>query len=169
MKYSEGTTLDKYLKVNKAQIKSTTPFELLRGRRSKVKLEPRSENEIRPIFTSIVKALIYLHEIANVCHRDIKMTNILVEKKGKVRLIDFGFSTVVDYSVDGHGGKPMVTRICGTPCFMSPELTKMDMSVEGRRDFYDGKAVDVWALGVCLYKMLTGIFPFGSNIFTFFF
>lgn len=82
MEYSEGETLDKHWRTLKPSKKSTTPFELLRGRRSKLKLTPIPENDIKPIFYGIVKAVLYLHEVAQICHRDIKMSNILVEKKG---------------------------------------------------------------------------------------
>lgn len=163
MEHSNGTTLDKYLKGIKPETTKTKNFELLRGRRSKIKLKVLPENIIRRIFKGLTRAILYLHEVANVCHRDIKMSNILIEENEKIKLIDFGFSTSFDYSKEGSLGKPMVSRLCGTPCYMSPELTKIDLGVVNRRSFYNGKAVDVWALGVCLYKMIFGIFPFGGK------
>jgi serine/threonine protein kinase len=46
----------------------------------------------------------------------------------------------------------MLKVFCGTPSYMSPEIV--------RKKDYDGKPVDMWALGVLLYVMLTGTFPF---------
>ena len=87
----------------------------------------------------------------NIIHRDIKLDNILIDEKTKmVKLIDFGFSVILNNNM---------TRLkifCGTPSYMSPEIT--------RKHEYDGKPVDVWALGVLLYVMITGTSPFkGTN------
>lgn len=62
-----------------------------------------------------------------------------------VKLIDFGFSVVI-------AGGQRLKIFCGTPSYMSPEIV--------RKHEYDGKPVDIWALGVLLYVMLTGTFPF---------
>lgn len=163
MEYSPGITLDKFIRNHTPKSTIKSPYELLRGRRSNLKLAPISENEIKPIFKNLVKSVFYLHEIAQICHRDIKLSNILLEKKGKIKLIDYGFSSTVDFCIRGFEGRPMVNQICGTPCYMSPELTRLDQSSQRRKEFYDGKAVDIWALGVCLYKMIHGVFPFGGN------
>ena len=79
-------------------------------------------------------------------HRDIKLDNILVEESSRqVKLIDFGFSVVV-------AGGQILKVFCVTPSYMSPEIV--------RKHEYDGKPVDIWALGVLLYVLLTGTFPF---------
>lgn len=63
-----------------------------------------------------------------------------------VKLIDFGFSVLTTTQ------NQRLKVFCGTPSYMAPEITrKMD---------YEGKPVDIWALGVLLYVMLTGTFPF---------
>lgn len=80
------------------------------------------------------------------CHRDVKLDNILLEEKtNMVKIIDFGFSVM-----SSLGQKLKI--FCGTPSYMAPELTQ--------KKEYDGKAVDMWALGVLLFVMLTGNFPF---------
>lgn len=99
----------------------------------------------RRMFKQIVEAVTYLHSI-NVVHRDIKLDNILIEEGSRqVKLIDFGFSVIVS---------PLqkLKVFCGTPSYMCPEIVR-------KRD-YEGKPVDMWALGILLYVMLTGVFPF---------
>ncbi len=48
--------------------------------------------------------------------------------------------------------------LCGTPCYMAPEL------VTKKTKYYDPIFVDSWALGVLLYRLLFGTFPFKGNI-----
>ena len=99
----------------------------------------------RRIFKQVAEAVNYLHSI-NTVHRDIKLDNILIEEGTRmVKLIDFGFSVVV-------ANHQRLKIFCGTPSYMSPEIV--------RKHEYDGKPVDMWALGVLLYVMLTGTFPF---------
>lgn len=62
-----------------------------------------------------------------------------------MKLIDFGFSTDIDIN------KPYKI-FCGTPSYMAPEILE-------KREFKGGPS-DVWALGVILYTMLVGKFPF---------
>lgn len=86
----------------------------------------------------------HLHSI-NVVHRDIKLDNVLIEEGSRaVKLIDFGFSVIVS--------NQKLKVFCGTPSYMCPEIV--------RKEDYEGKPVDIWALGVLLYVMLTGTFPF---------
>lgn len=70
-----------------------------------------------------------------------------------IKIIDFGF---VAFAVDAAGRNQRLKIFCGTPSYMAPELV--------RKSEYDGQQVDMWALGVLLYAMLTGTFPFrGQN------
>lgn len=73
------------------------------------------------------------------------MENIIINDKNKVKLIDFGFSVQV-----AEDSKLRIA--CGTPSYMSPEIVQ-------KRD-YNGFAADVWSLGILLYVMVTGTFPF---------
>ena len=63
-----------------------------------------------------------------------------------VKLIDFGFSVLTNTA------NQRLKVFCGTPSYMAPEIT--------RKTDYEGRPVDMWALGVLLYVMLTGTFPF---------
>ena len=98
----------------------------------------------RRMFRQIAEAMEYLHSL-NICHRDIKLDNILIENRtNNIKIIDFGFSVIC--------GNQKLKIFCGTPSYMSPEIVQ-------KRD-YEGKPVDMWALGVLLFAMLTGTFPF---------
>lgn len=84
----------------------------------------------------------YLHD-RNIIHRDIKLENILITKQRHVKLIDFGFSTEI-FSAS-------LQTFCGTPSYIAPEMI-------AKKGY--GRSVDVWALGITLYKMVSGHFPF---------
>lgn len=100
------------------------------------------EKDARKIFRSLVDGMAYLHS-QSVSHRDIKLENVLLDSKLTPKLIDFGFATC---TLD------KVKLFCGTPSYMAPEIV---LKTE-----YHGEPADVWALGVLLYVLLTGIFPF---------
>lgn len=109
-----------------------------------------SEDETKVIVKQVLSCLLYLHS-KNIVHRDIKLENILFSsdsyKNLKVRLIDFGFATTYD-RMNG------MQLILGSPLFMAPELVK--------REIYDER-VDIWALGVLAYVLMSAIQPFGAN------
>lgn len=84
-------------------------------------------------------------------HRDLKPGNIMVDKKGKPWVTDFGLAITEDEQFQRRG------EIAGTPSYMSPE------QLEGKVDWCDGRT-DIWAIGVILYQCLTGRMPFrGQN------
>lgn len=103
------------------------------------------EGECKLIFKQILTSVHYLHCLS-IGHRDIKMENILYTKAGVIKLIDFGFAVQT---------KDKLRTYCGTPTYMAPELVK--------KTNYFGADVDKWALGVLLYRMLTGIYPFRAS------
>lgn len=90
----------------------------------------------------------YLHD-RHIVHRDVKLENLLLDDSGTVKIIDFGFSTIVP------PGKRLKI-FCGTPSYMAPEIVA--------RKEYSGFCADIWAIGVLLYALLCGSFPFrGQN------
>lgn len=89
-------------------------------------------------------AVVHMHS-RNVVHRDLKLDNILVDTKDRVKIIDFGFATKCDVN-------EKLSFFCGTPHYMDPDLV--------RKNHYSGHAADVWALGVILFTLLTGRMPY---------
>ena len=73
---------------------------------------------------------------------------MFVDSEANVKIADFGLQKKVTQNDE------MKTR-CGTPGFMAPEISNMFCT-----DAYDGKAVDIFALGVVLYVMILASFPF---------
>lgn len=94
----------------------------------------------------VADALNYAHEL-NMVHRDIKPDNVLVTKKGVVKLADLGLAKPIndDLSMTASGVG------AGTPHYMAPEQMRSAKDVDGRADIY--------ALGGMLYVMLTGKKP----------
>ena len=98
---------------------------------------------------TIAAALIQLHR-RGLVHKDIKPANILVNAAGEVRFTGFGIASRL--SRERQALEPPET-IAGTLAYMAPEQTgRMNRSIDSRSDLY--------ALGVTLYEMLTGMLPF---------
>lgn len=101
------------------------------------------------IFLYAARALSYAHS-RKVIHRDIKPGNILVSKRGEVKLLDFGIAAIRDQINDQD--LTQVGMTLGTPSYMAPEQFTSSRDVDKRADIY--------SLGVMLYEMLTGKKPF---------
>ncbi|URE08733.1 serine threonine-protein kinase [Musa troglodytarum] len=105
-----------------------------------------SEDEARYFFQQLICGVSYCHYM-QICHRDLKLENTLLDGSPapRLKICDFGYSK----SSLLHS-RPKST--VGTPAYIAPEVLS-------RRE-YDGKTADVWSCGVTLYVMLVGAYPF---------
>jgi len=109
-----------------------------------------SEGKARYFFKQCVDALGYCHE-RRVAHHDIKLENMLLTTEQSLRLSDFGLSQKL------HAMEGGITSYGGSPLYMAPEVFSLQPHNE---------QVDVWSLGICLYVMVSGTFPFVANNYT---
>ena len=105
------------------------------------------ERMARKFFRQMVSAVAYCHGNGLV-HRDLKIENVLIDREGNARLVDFGLSNFF------HPRQHLDT-FCGSLYFAAPEL------LCGKP--YVGPEIDVWSLGVILYVLVCGKVPFDDK------
>lgn len=115
-------------------------------------LKSFTEIQAADIIHQIMLGLNYMH-LQSITHRDIKPENILlvsdVIDNFDIKIADLGFSTQLDKETG-------LELVLGTPLYMAPELVKHQKYTE---------KVDVWALGIITYQLLSGKTPYdGKNI-----
>jgi len=119
-----------------------------------LKRGPLDEDQLIRILVQVCRALTEAHELG-VVHRALKPANILLrpteQGRTKVKVVDFGLAKTVT------GSEPLTAKglVVGTPMFMSPE------QVQGRSDV-DPRS-DVYALGILLYRAVSGRYPFAHE------
>lgn len=92
----------------------------------------------------IVNAVAYLHS-ENICHRDLKLENVVLDRNHIAKLIDFGLA------FNCSPTNELAIGSVGSPAYMAPEQLS---SIR-----YDGKKADIWSLGSILYYMLVRKYP----------
>jgi formylglycine-generating enzyme required for sulfatase activity/predicted Ser/Thr protein kinase len=114
-----------------------------------VKNRALAVRDILLLFAKICRAVGYAHQ-RGVIHRDLKPSNILVDSAGEPHVLDFGLAKqeheIAPYTVSVAG------QLVGTVPYMSPEQVRGSADIDVRSDVY--------ALGVVLYRLLTGRFPY---------
>jgi len=112
---------------------------------------PVPEPDVQALAKQLFRALRYLHTVAYIAHRDLKMENLMLKSAGMplsqntLKVIDFGFA---------QGFRPGVasfSELCGTPGYMAQEVLCENM--------YDEKC-DLFSCGAIIYKLVSGELPF---------
>lgn len=105
---------------------------------------------VASLLQDIASAIDYAHR-HGVIHRDIKPDNILVDDEGHPILTDFGIAKLLESNANftATGG------FLGTPAYMAPEQGQGKPNIDGRADIY--------ALGLVVYEMMTGMHPYASS------
>jgi serine/threonine-protein kinase len=110
--------------------------------------------EALTIARQTAEALEAAHE-KGILHRDLKPANIGLTSDGRVKVLDFGLAKVLDGPGESASTVTALRtgdgKVMGTPAYMSPEQARGDAV---------GRQADIWAFGVVLYELLTGISPF---------
>lgn len=98
-------------------------------------------DDIKLYLAEIICAIEFLHN-HNIVYRDLKLENIVIDKNGHLRLVDFGFAKRLK--------KERTYTRWGTEGYIAPEIIK---------DFGHGLAADIWSLGILFCNMVSGITP----------
>ncbi|EIW75620.1 Pkinase-domain-containing protein [Coniophora puteana RWD-64-598 SS2] len=106
-----------------------------------------AEDESKILFGQLCLAVAYLHD-KGIVHRDLKLENVLLDERCRVKLGDFGFTREYERGA-------FMETFCGTTGYAAPEM------LQGKK--YLGPEVDIWSMGVILYTLLTGTLPFDDD------
>lgn len=132
-------------------------MELMRGRDLSAILHERHvlrSEEVVDVALQVCAGLKHAHE-AGIVHRDLKPANLFVAESDEgttVKIMDFGISK--DLASVSHD-LTASSVIIGTPHYMSPEQIRTSRSVDER--------ADLWSVGVVMYRLLTGTYPFSAD------
>ena len=106
-----------------------------------------SKSVVKSIMTQLVEAVDFCHK-QGIIHRDMKLDNILIDENNKIKLTDFGLCGIKNSKYD------VFSQRMGTVRYTSPEMLEENGYNE---------SVDVWGIGVVLFLLLTGKYPFDGS------
>jgi serine/threonine protein kinase len=109
-----------------------------------------NENECKKIFKQIYDAVCYIHQ-RNIIHRDLKPNNILFLDEEKTHIV------IIDFGISGFSNGNNREKIkAGTTLFLAPETAC-------GKEFCSNRKLDIWALGIILFRMIEGVYPFDGK------
>lgn len=107
-----------------------------------------NKSDIKNIMRQLITAILYIHK-KGIIHRDLKLENVLINDELTIKITDFGLCTIKESEFDTF------TSHLGTARYSSPEMLNAEPY---------NCSVDIWAIGIMLFKLITGKYPFdGSN------
>jgi serine/threonine protein kinase/class 3 adenylate cyclase len=127
-----------------------TSMELVEGESLSAKLSRSGALQLSEAMDIARQICAGLHEAhaQGIVHRDLKPANVMIDRSGTVKIMDFGIARMVQR--DG----PMTGTIVGTPEYMAPEQAEMKPV---------SPSTDIYALGLLLYEMVTGVAAFSGD------
>lgn len=115
------------------------------------------EEYTRALFIQMSKAIHYVHS-CGIAHRDLKLNNILLVNNYTCKVADFGLAVVC---FDEDNGVIYSKSYCGTKPYMAPEILQKRFT---KNLEHDPMKSDVWAMGVILFTLLVGQYPFDMQL-----
>ncbi|KAI8148920.1 kinase-like domain-containing protein [Fennellomyces sp. T-0311] len=112
-----------------------------------------TEDEARAVIIQLCHALQYLHEQARVCHKDLKLENVLLDDVGNVKICDFGLAV---YQAPLMYTQKSDEVAGGSLAYAAPEQVRSDKPLPS-------PCTDLWSLGVLLFALVTGRLPFQDS------
>ncbi|KAI9245910.1 kinase-like domain-containing protein [Sporodiniella umbellata] len=106
-----------------------------------------SEERVHRWFGQLADAISFCHS-QSIVHRDLKLENILLDTEDNVKICDFGFARYTQKN-------QYLETFCGSLSYSAPEIIL--------RKKYTGPETDIWSLGVILYTLLAGEYPFDDD------
>ncbi|EFC38123.1 predicted protein [Naegleria gruberi] len=107
--------------------------------------EQHNEDDVQRYFVQMVMAIDHMHNVLSILHRDLTLSNVCLDADRNVKIVDFGLSDKFEK------GKKYHRLFVGNGAYCCPELLLKKCYAE---------EIDIYALGVVLYKLLTGFLPF---------
>lgn len=136
-------------------------YSFLKRKQDETGRKGLDEYIVSQLLHDIANGVQYLHHKKRIIHRDLKLSNILLNARLQAKIADFGLA--VDFS------KPVssdANAICGTPSYLAPYFDCFMFS-EILSDRNYGFAVDMWSLGCLMYALLFGELPSTKDSFSF--
>ena len=125
------------------------------------------EKIVKYIIKNVLKGLNSLNA-QNIIHRDIKLSNILINYlnntdlinenilNAEIKIIDFGFAKYLKQD-------EFTNSIIGTPFYMDPKILHGYLLEKNEKKYLYNKKVDIWSIGIMTYYLLLGVFPFKAE------
>lgn len=105
------------------------------------------EQKAKKLFLQLIQAINFIHS-QGIYHRDLKLENLMFDQESeKVYLIDFGYC-----ALNSEKGSSIFNDPVGSPLYSCPEKMKNTP--------YCAQSSDIWSLGICLFRLLNGFYPF---------